>query len=223
MLNNSHKKNLLEGKITINKKDAQKKKNDIIQNQYLNIDIPLKTIWTDEEMNTLINLIKIHNYKDFQLIAKKIPGKTPEQCSEKLAELLLLKNVKDTWTIQGEDLLKKLVKKKGSKKRALCGKKIPGNSSKQCREHWISNLNFRFKKCYWSVEEDFLVLFLYKKYEGNWKKITLLFEGKSENNIKNRFFTQLRKAATQANHNFKKQCNSSSKTMIIFGTLFSIF
>jgi len=38
-------------------------------------------------------------------------------------------------------------------------------------------------------------MFFYEKCEGSWKKIIPLFNGRTENSIKNRFFSELRKYA----------------------------
>ncbi len=48
----------------------------------------------------------------------------------------------------------------------------------------------------------------YEKCNGSWKKIIHLFNGRTENSIKNRFFSQLRKLATNGmNIEERKKCS----------------
>ena len=63
----------------------------------------------------------------------------------------------------------------------------------------------------WSVEEDFLIMTFYKKYNGSWKKISPLFEQRTENSIKNRFFSQLRKIASLHIQSKEKKFSSKIK------------
>ena len=85
------------------------------------------------------------------------------------------------------------VKTRGATKWTLCSETIHGRNGKQCREHWNNSKNPEVKKGSWTIEEDFLIMTFYNKYKGSWKKILLLFPKRTENSIKNRFFSQLRK------------------------------
>ena len=58
-------------------------------------------------------------------------------------------------------------------------------------------LNPELVKGEWTSEEDFLIMYFYEQCNGSWKKIIPLFNGRTENSIKNRFFSQLRKIATK--------------------------
>ena len=49
----------------------------------------------------------------------------------------------------------------------------------------------------WSKEEDDKIFHLYKQYGSAWSKIALEFSEKSENQIKNRFYSTLRRVATK--------------------------
>ena len=104
---------------------------------------------------------------------------------------------KGKWSTQENKLLKEWVKVHGAKNWEACGRYIQGRSGKQCREHWNNCLNPELIKGDWTSEEDFLIMFFYEKCQGSWKKIIPLFNGRIENSIKNRFYSQLRKYATQ--------------------------
>ena len=102
---------------------------------------------------------------------------------------------KGQWSSQEDKLLEQWVRENGPKNWEACGKFIQGRRGKQCREHWSNCLNPDLKKGNWTPEEDFLIMFFYEKCEGSWKKIIPLFNGRTENSIKNRFFSELRKYA----------------------------
>ena len=104
---------------------------------------------------------------------------------------------KGQWSSQEDKLLEQWVKTNGPKNWEACGRFIQGRKGKQCREHWNNCLNPELKKGNWGPEEDFLIMFFYEKCKGSWKKIIPLFDGRIENSIKNRFYSQLRKHATK--------------------------
>ena len=101
------------------------------------------------------------------------------------------------WSAQENKLLEGWVAVNGAKNWEACGRYIQGRSGKQCREHWNNCLNPELIKGDWTSEEDFLIMFFYEKCQGSWKKIIPLFNGRIENSIKNRFYSQLRKYATE--------------------------
>ena len=111
---------------------------------------------------------------------------------------------KGQWSLEEDKLLEQWVKQYGPKDWVACGNFVKGRSSKQCREHWNNCLNPDLIKGDWTEEEDFLIMFFYEKCKGSWKKIVPLFNGRIENAIKNRFFSQLRKYATK-NMNSKER------------------
>ena len=115
---------------------------------------------------------------------------------------------KGQWSPQEDKLLEQWVKINGTKNWEACGRFIQGRKGKQCREHWNNCLNPELVKGYWTPEEDFLIMFFYEKCNGSWKKIIPLFNGRIENSIKNRFYSQLRKYAT-------KNMNSKGKKRVI--------
>ena len=123
---------------------------------------------------------------------------------------------KGQWSYQEDKLLKQWVKLNGPKDWEACGRFIHGRKGKQCREHWNNCLNPELKKGCWSPEEDFLIMFFYEKCKGSWKKIVPLFQGRIENSIKNRFYSQLRKYATK---NFERSERKKLKARIKLNVL----
>lgn len=172
--------------------------------------------WSKKDKKTLINLIKVYNYKDFTKISKFFPDKTPEQCIEFWSKIKKNESVKGHWTAEEDKLLTDWVEKNGANQWMECSKTIPGRNAKQCREHWTNSLAPNLKKGEWSTEEDFLILALYYKF-NSWKKIVPLFNGRTENSIKNRFFSQLRKTVSNnSNQTAKKKKHINSKIKLNF-------
>ena len=104
---------------------------------------------------------------------------------------------KGPWTEKEDQLIIKWVQKYGACNWTKCSEYMKGRSGKQCREHWNNSLNPDLIKGQWTSEEDLLIMIFYKKYGGSWKKIIPIFEKRTENSIKNRFFSQLRKLASK--------------------------
>lgn len=167
--------------------------------------------WSLEEDRILSNLIINHKYKSWKLISDKLPGRTPIQCQYRWNKNLKPGLVKGPWSVQEDKLLTEWVNKNGPRKWNQCCEYIHGRSGKQCREHWNNCLNPGLIKGEWTAEEDFLIMHFYQKYNGSWKKIVNLFNGRTENSIKNRFFSQLRKIAASNLSSEEKRFTSKIK------------
>jgi len=108
-----------------------------------------------------------------------------------------------------ERKLMQWVKKEGPCKWTTCAEYIKGRSGKQCRERWLNTLNPSVKKGGWEAEEDYLIFKLYNKFGSQWSKISLKMPTRTENSIKNRFYSTLRRIA--AEKEFGTNSNGSIK------------
>ena len=122
--------------------------------------------------------------------------------SKKLSKVEIIKG---PWSLDEDNLLKSWIEKNGPKNWTKCALNIPGRTGKQCREHWNNSLNYNIKKGDWSSEEDYLIMVFYEKYKGSWKKMIPIFKSRTENSIKNRFFSQIRKIASRYIKTGKKE------------------
>ena len=158
--------------------------------------ITKKKIWTREEDQMLIDLVKMQKVRKWSEISKKMAGRTGIQCYLRWNKLKLgLK--RGQWTEYEDNLLIEWIKKKGPNNWEECGRFIHGRNGKQCREHWNNCLKPDLIKGEWTPEEDFLIMQFYEECNGRWKIMKELFEGRTENSIKNRFFSELRKIASK--------------------------
>ena len=116
---------------------------------------------------------------------------------------------KGPWTLLEDKLLSEYVQKYGAKNWNNCAEFLKNRTSKQCREHWKNCLNPEIKKGDWAPEEDLFLMAFYQKCHGSWRELILYFNDRTENSIKNRFFSELRKIASNVTN--KKEKKRSSK------------
>ena len=89
---------------------------------------------------------------------------------------------------QSEDtLLKKLVSKYGENKWEEIASQIPGRNTRQCHDRWFYYLNPNVKKGPWTEEEEKMLFKCVKEIGPHWVRISKLFEGRTDTQIKNKW------------------------------------
>ena len=150
----------------------------------------------------------MYSEKQWKKISEHIPGRTPIQCLHRWTKILKPGLVKGPWTQEEDQKLIAWVNKEGPGRWAQAASLIPGRSGKQCRERWFNNLNPDVKKGNWSIAEDELIFNLYQKYGSSWSKIAKYIPGRTENSIKNRFYSTLRKVTASKHRTCTKPLGS---------------
>lgn len=110
------------------------------------------------------------------------------------------------WTQDEDNLLTESVDKFGTKAWSQVSRLInsalhhekPIRQGKHCRERWHNHLNPDLKSKYnveteWTLEEDILLLKLHMELGNSWSRISLNLEGRTENSVKNRWNSIMRK------------------------------
>ena len=153
--------------------------------------------WTDHEDQLLKLAIREYGEKQWRLIAEKVYGRSPIQCLHRWSKILKPGLVKGPWSAHEDLLLKQWVDTQGPQKWSLCAKNIIGRSGKQCRERWFNILNPDVRKGEWKQEEDALIFQMFQTCGPKWTMIAGYLEGRTENSIKNRFYSTIRKMKSQ--------------------------
>mmetsp|Transcript_33929 Transcript_33929/g.59140 ORF Transcript_33929/g.59140 Transcript_33929/m.59140 type:complete len:252 (+) Transcript_33929:4732-5487(+) len=149
--------------------------------------------WDEYEDMLLHDAVKQQGAKNWRAIASHVPGRTPVQCLHRWSKILTPGLVKGHWTAEEDSLLKDWVKANGASRWSECSKMISGRNGKQCRERWNNTLDPNLKKGKWSYSEDLKIIELYNTLGGKWCRMSEYLPGRSENSIKNRFYSNLRK------------------------------
>lgn len=92
-------------------------------------------------------------------------------------------------------------------------------SPRQCRERYCTYLMPTLNNRPWTKQEDDLLISLVEKYSRKWVVIAKHFQGRSDSNVKNRWYTHLRKGRRNRKQEVKpvtaQSRTSSTDTLLV--------
>jgi hypothetical protein len=104
------------------------------------------------------------------------------------------KKYRYVFTSQEDQMLQHAIAQYGTDNWDSVAAMLPGRSSRQCRERWFTYLAPEVNRTPWTSEEDGLLFDLLQTNGPRWGSIMGFFLNRTQNNIKNRWNTVLRKA-----------------------------
>jgi hypothetical protein len=149
--------------------------------------------WTNEENEELMRLISDTPTPDWTDLAAAFPGKTPLQLAERWEKVLDPSIVKGSWTREEDEAIVRFVEENGTKDWTKLAMSLPGRIGKQCRERWRNHLDPDVNRAPWTDAEDEILISMVEKIGSKWVKLAEFLPGRSDNAIKNRWNSTLKK------------------------------
>ncbi|CAD8179808.1 unnamed protein product [Paramecium pentaurelia] len=174
----------------------------------------IKTAWNTKEDNLLKKGIRMCG-TNWIAIAQYLPNRNPNQCAQRWKRLQGHRSrTNQFWKPEEDQQLLNLISQFG-KKWSKIAQILINRNSKQCRNRFVNTLDPKLKQHSFTQQEDQLIYEKYIQYGSKWSFISKFIEGRSDNQIKNRFYNNIRSQYLQVqNPYYSKQTLSEPKELL---------
>ena len=133
----------------------------------------------------------------WEFVASQFNDRNASQCKQRFKRLVKPDNVRKKWCEAEDKILKTAVEIEKMASWELIAEKLKSQgfprTGKQVRERYKNQLDPNINQEPFKLEEDLLILNLFKVYGNKWAKIAKHLINRSENSVKNRFHYHLKK------------------------------
>lgn len=151
--------------------------------------------WTAEEDQLLIELASQNSSStiSWSQLARSFPNKTAPQLAGRWSKVLDPSLVKGSWTRAEDEIIMNYVNQNGEKDWSKLAEMLVGRTGKQCRERFKNHLDPNVIRQAWTPQEDQLLIEFHNKLGNQWTKIASMMKGRSDNCVKNRWNSTIKK------------------------------
>ena len=96
------------------------------------------------------------------------------------------------FTEEEDNILRRIMTTEAFVTWELVAKRLYGRTARQCRDRWLNYLAPNVRRTPWTPEEDKLLLEKINDLGTHWSSISKYFDGRSDNHIKNRWYSYLK-------------------------------
>lgn len=118
---------------------------------------------------------------------------------------------KGSWSVEEDEKLIQLVGSFGPKSWSMIATFFSAKAGKQCRERWHNHLNPEISKGKFTDEEDQVLISSHKVYGNKWALIAKHLPGRTDNCIKNRWNSTIRRRIKLESSDLKSEKSRESQ------------